>query len=1013
MVRKKGDKIGFDPLSWMKEEDFEELQNAASETSPADSESLSPEEQAPQGRSESVKPKHAVAKKKVVKKKVATPKAAKKRAITQQHTANKNREEPVGMDIDLLESTFSALAPQADELVDRFYSRLLSEHSELQPLFASVDIASQKRKLVAALSLVINNLRNPEALGPALSEMGLRHQAYGVVAEHYPIVATTLLGVMKEMAGELWTVEVASAWEEALNTVANAMLDAYQEGKVEMAAKQEDLMAHVDLMNDILEHAPINIMIADLDENIVFVNKRSRDTLVELEGELSKYLPGFKAAEVLGGSIHRYHRDPGAIKAILAGLGRGDKRNGYITPGPFVFEHETRPLYNQSNEKVGYVVQWHDITKQRQEEEQAQRLQRAVDRAQTAMMMIDRDLTITYANNATTRLISKHNEALSKLYPAVDFTNLVGVCIDKFHADPSHQRRILNDPGNLPYETDIHVGPLTFHILVNAILDLKGEYVGCTLEWDDVTEVRAKEVEVARLTSAVEGSTTAMMMCDMDANITYANPAVISLLSRHQEALRQFFPGFEARTIVGSNIDQFHQNPAHQRRLIADPSKLPYTANIKVGAMEFRLTLSAIIDPQNQQIGCALEWVDITEEMDAQRQIENLINGAISGELDERIETSRYHGFMKDLGEGVNQLLDAVVIPLRETKRILQCMAENDLTQSMEGDYQGEFAVLQQAINGSISTLQSTVAEIRKSSKSISTASSEIAQGNTDLSQRTEEQAASLEETASSMEELTSTVKQNADNAREANSLASTTRQQAEKGGEVVGQAIEAMAEINNSSKKIADIIGVIDEIAFQTNLLALNAAVEAARAGEQGRGFAVVASEVRNLAQRSAGAAKEIKTLIKDSVTKVEDGTHLVDESGNTLQEIVTMVKKVSDIIAEIAAASQEQSSGIEQVNKAITHMDEATQQNAALVEEAAAASESLDEQCHSLDRMVRVFKLRDMGGDEYEESTPPPRAAPPVSSPATRVSPTPKIKSPVNKGTKRSDEDDEWEEF
>ena len=251
------------------------------------------------------------------------------------------------------------------------------------------------------------------------------------------------------------------------------------------------------------------------------------------------------------------------------------------------------------------------------------------------------------------------------------------------------------------------------------------------------------------------------------------------------------------------------------------------------------------------------------------------------------------------------------------------------------------------------------VSEIRSGTDTISTASGEIASGNLDLSQRTEEQASSLEETASSMEELTSTVKQNADNARQANQLAAGASEVAVKGGAVVGQVVQTMSSINASSKKIVDIISVIDGIAFQTNILALNAAVEAARAGEQGRGFAVVATEVRTLAQRSAAAAKEIKELISDSVSKVEDGTRLVDEAGATMDEIVSAVKRVTDIMSEISAASQEQSSGIEQVNQAVSQMDEVTQQNAALVEEAAAAAESMQDQAQALTQAVMIFKL------------------------------------------------------
>jgi methyl-accepting chemotaxis protein len=252
---------------------------------------------------------------------------------------------------------------------------------------------------------------------------------------------------------------------------------------------------------------------------------------------------------------------------------------------------------------------------------------------------------------------------------------------------------------------------------------------------------------------------------------------------------------------------------------------------------------------------------------------------------------------------------------------------------------------------------------VRTGTDSVANASSQIASGNLDLSSRTEEQASSLEETASSMEQLTSTVKQNAENARQANQLVSSTADVAVKGGQVVGQVVDTMASIKDSSRKIADIIGVIDGIAFQTNILALNAAVEAARAGEQGRGFAVVASEVRNLAQRSAGAAKEIKALIEDSVGKVDAGGKLVDEAGKTMDEIVTSVKRVTDLMSEIAAASSEQSSGIEQVNQAVGQMDEVTQQNAALVEQAAAAAESLQNQASQLAQAVSIFKLDGSG--------------------------------------------------
>ncbi|CUS31485.1 methyl-accepting chemotaxis protein [Candidatus Nitrospira nitrificans] len=296
---------------------------------------------------------------------------------------------------------------------------------------------------------------------------------------------------------------------------------------------------------------------------------------------------------------------------------------------------------------------------------------------------------------------------------------------------------------------------------------------------------------------------------------------------------------------------------------------------------------------------------------------------------------------------------------VQEAQGVLGRLASNDLTQNMTETYVGDLEKIKVSINAVVHNLNKTIISVRDAVDAVSSGSEQITKGSEDLSQRTSEQASALEETSASMEEMTSTVKQNADNAKQANQLAIAARDTADKGGAVTKKAVEAMGEINQSSKKIADIITVIDEIAFQTNLLALNAAVEAARAGEHGRGFAVVAAEVRNLAQRSATAAKEIKGLINESIQRVTDGSELVHQSGKTLEEIVTSVKRVTDIIAEISAASQEQASGIDEVNKAIVSMDGTTQQNAALVEETTSAAQSMKEQARELMRQVEVFKI------------------------------------------------------
>ena len=330
-----------------------------------------------------------------------------------------------------------------------------------------------------------------------------------------------------------------------------------------------------------------------------------------------------------------------------------------------------------------------------------------------------------------------------------------------------------------------------------------------------------------------------------------------------------------------------------------------------------------------------------------------------------------------------------VTAPLREAVKIAQTVASGDLSSRIEVTTTDETGLLLAALKAMNDNLAKVVGEVRQGTDTIATASSQIASGNQDLSSRTEEQASSLEETAASMEELTSTVKQNADNARQANQLAVSASEVAVRGGSVVSQVVDTMASINASSRKIVDIIAVIDGIAFQTNILALNAAVEAARAGEQGRGFAVVASEVRSLAQRSAAAAKEIKGLIDDSVGKVEAGSRQVAEAGQTMEEIVASVSRVTDIMGEITAASQEQTTGIEQINQAISQMDQVTQQNAALVEEAAAAAASLQEQAGGLSQVVSVFTL------EGHEATLR-RPAPPGNAPTTAAAASPRPAAP-----------------
>jgi methyl-accepting chemotaxis protein len=397
-----------------------------------------------------------------------------------------------------------------------------------------------------------------------------------------------------------------------------------------------------------------------------------------------------------------------------------------------------------------------------------------------------------------------------------------------------------------------------------------------------------------------------------------------------------------------------------------------------------------------------------------------LINAMV--DLQEKQNQAQVENIQKDYDFAVRFLLGAALLacvaatglaisitrsitrPVNQAVLIAQTVASGDLTHHIEVSGRDEISELLTALKAMNASLAGIVGQVRAGTETISTASRQIATGNQDLSSRTEEQASSLEETASSMEELTSTVKQSADNARQANTLANSASEVALRGGTVVSQVVQTMGSINESSKKIVDIIGVIDGIAFQTNILALNAAVEAARAGEQGRGFAVVASEVRTLAQRSASAAKEIKELIDDSVTKVDAGARLVDQAGVTMVEIVDSVKRVTDIMAEISLASEEQNAGIEQINQAITQMDQVTQQNAALVEEAAAAAESMQEQAVHLAQVVDAFTV------EVQPASGQSRAR--LKTVQSRASVS-KLAAPRAPARKVAGGDDSWEQF
>jgi methyl-accepting chemotaxis protein len=554
--------------------------------------------------------------------------------------------------------------------------------------------------------------------------------------------------------------------------------------------------------------------------------------------------------------------------------------------------------------------------------DEALRINQALDNVNTSVLIADSHSNIIYANQSAQQLFQTTETAIRLTVPDRKANHLLGLSIDSLFNSAEH-RHAFSAEITTHFGIPITLGELKLEVNITPVINADGQHKGIVAECHDRTAEIATQQEVNAVVSAASSG-------DLSQRIDLSNKS--GFFKTFSEGLNQTLDNIQQM------IEELRQ--VFSAIALGDLSQTitrDYTGSLEQLKLEVNGTINKLTQIMTE--------IQITAQAAAQ------------GDFTQPIHLKDKTGFFASLSQLLNQILAANQQIIGELKQLFAAMANGDLTQSMSHHYDGAFEELKKDVNTTVTTLTQMLNTVKHTFEIVNQVSADISQSNKHLSQRTEQQATNLEQTASSMEEMTSTVQQNAENAQAAKQLATDTCEQAEQGGKVVGAAITAMRDMNKSSQKVADIISVINEIAFQTNLLALNAAVEAARAGDQGRGFAVVAQEVRYLAQRSATAAKEIKGLIQESVNKVEEGTHLVNQSGATLQDIVTAVKKVSQLISEIACANQEQSSGIQQINQVITQLDNMTQQNAVLVDEAANTSATLKEQVHRLKEQIAFF--------------------------------------------------------
>ncbi|MCP4501636.1 MAG: PAS domain-containing protein [Deltaproteobacteria bacterium] len=653
-----------------------------------------------------------------------------------------------------------------------------------------------------------------------------------------------------------------------------------------------------------LDAATSAVMMADTERNITYLNKAAMEMFKDAEGDIQQALPRFVAADVLGTNIDAFHKNPSHQATILDGLSSAYKTN--ISVGARTFGIIATPTWSLGGDKTGFVVEWQDRTAELKEQAEKEKLAAtaaqvgiALDKATTNIMIADVNNDVIYMNESILLMMQRNADELRKQIPGFDPNNLVGQNIDVFHKTPAHQRNLIAGLTS-PYTANLNLGAVTLRIVMNPIYDASGTRQGTVTEWEDRTAILAAEEKQEELQSKISDDGEELQR------------KVDVILEAVQQAVRGDFS-----------------------------VELPDFGDDTVGKLA--KGVSGMVGSVKSVVG----------------EIQGLISAAQDGRLSHRADASGFDGGFKDVVQGVNDTVEALLAPVTESQQVLEQIANYDLRARVTTDFSGDHNLLKNSLNESGEVLHGAIAQVNEAVGQIMSASDQIARSSQDVADGASNQASSLEETSSSLEEMSSMTKLNADNAQQADAMAKAAQEAASKGSSAMEEMNVSMGEIRQSSEDTSAIIKDINEIAFQTNLLALNAAVEAARAGDAGRGFAVVAEEVRNLAQRSKEAAQKTETLINQSVKLADNGTRITNEATTRLGEIGDTIAKVTALVGEIASASAEQARGIEQVNTAVTTMDKVTQANASASEQSSSAAEELAAQAKELQAMVGRFEL------------------------------------------------------